>query len=91
MLKIERRVILTFKLKRFLTFLPYNLHYINKLTNLAVADHIPLKQGLRHFQQTRAPPIWAIVADHIPLKQGLRLISSISLNFSWLGSQTIFH
>ena len=40
-------------------------------TLVAVADHIPLKQGLRHrIFIPLTPSTW--VADHIPLKQGLR-------------------
>ena len=37
----------------------------------AVADHIPLKQGLRPPPRTSVDFV-TIVADHIPLKQGLR-------------------
>ena len=40
----------------------------------AVADHIPLKQGLRLTWIANDLCI-SKVADHIPLKQGLRLIS----------------
>ena len=39
-----------------------------------VADHIPLKQGLRH-RIIAKNAIQTCVADHIPLKQGLRLES----------------
>ena len=38
----------------------------------AVADHIPLKQGLRPLLQLQNNHCFTAVADHIPLKQGLR-------------------
>mgnify|MGYP006873047429 CR=1 FL=1 len=44
--------------------------------NLPVAEHIPLKQGLRLF---RFFPYNREVAEHIPLKQGLRLAWAIAL------------
>ena len=36
-----------------------------------VRDHIPLEQGLRHFEYTMQY-ILIFVRDHIPLEQGLR-------------------
>ena len=39
---------------------------------LTLADHIPLKQGLRLFRLEVKTIIVVPLADHIPLKQGLR-------------------
>ena len=39
---------------------------------LIVRDHIPLKEGLRHFTEENLLLNRAAVRDHIPLKEGLR-------------------
>ena len=37
-----------------------------------VRDHVPLKQGLRHFYTVALEKVFDLVRDHVPLKQGLR-------------------
>ena len=47
-----------------------------------LADHIPLKQGLRPIRQLESYVDEICLADHIPLKQGLRLRRRNSPHFS---------
>ena len=56
-----------------------------------LADHIPVKQGLRLFDIQIIPSI-LVLADHIPVKQGLRRMWSCarSTRVARSGSQTIF-
>ena len=57
---------------------------------MPLADHIPLKQGLRQFEIVHIVSEFWTLADHIPLKQGLRPLSS-DRDSNILISQTIFH
>ena len=51
----------------------YSLMFL-RLNSLKLADHIPLKQGLRRTKWFCWGDFPNLLADHIPLKQGLRLL-----------------
>ena len=59
---------------------------------IQLADHIPLKQGLRRAGQgVVLLDLFNQLADHIPLKQGLRQGKLFTNHEGQNASQTIFH
>ena len=57
---------------------------------VAIREHIPLEQGLRHSYISLLRRSHSVIREHIPLEQGLRQ-TSIIFYTSLYPSESIFH